>query len=51
MKCPFCYEELDTKRSNVKQKYNKGTYVARCHHCGIDVIIEKSDIQEDEEKV
>lgn len=47
VKCPFCYEELDTRRSNVRQKYNKGTYVARCHHCGIDVIIDPSDIVEE----
>lgn len=47
MKCPFCYEELNTKRSNVRMKYNKGTYVARCEHCGVDVIINYSDIEEE----
>ena len=47
MKCPFCYEELNTKRSNVRMKYNKGTYVARCENCGVDVIISYSDIEEE----
>ena len=47
MKCPFCYEKLNTKRSNVRSKYNKGTLVARCEHCGVDVIISYSDIEEE----
>ena len=49
MKCPFCYEQLNTKRSNVRSKYNKGTLVARCEHCGVDVIISYSDIEEEKE--
>lgn len=46
MKCPFCYQELDTSESNVKQKYRKGVYVARCKNpeCGVDVIISRDDI-------
>ena len=49
MKCPFCYEQLNTKRLNVRSKYNKGTLVARCEHCGVDVIISYSDIEEEKE--